>query len=146
MVPATITARQSPSHEHGGRSRSRSVTFVTRAPPPRCAAGEPSIVALAAHGQSARVDVSMMLPFAAGTFTHLALGDLVPEPRGHGSFAPVGHLGGLRLCRCHDVARPRWNGLFRHTGSGHTAQEISVRALVSSTARQTHPKGPEGTV
>lgn len=48
---------------------------------------------LIAHSASARVDVSFLLPFAAGNFLYIAASDLVPEVKhNHGLRHNAVHL------------------------------------------------------
>lgn len=73
---------------HGGWSPKRALAFNV------LSASTFLIGGLVAHSVSARVDLTLLLPFAAGGFVYVAASDLVPEVKHtHGVRANALHLG-----------------------------------------------------
>jgi zinc and cadmium transporter len=81
---------------HSGWSRARALLI-------NVVSGSTVLVgALVAYGLSEQIDVSVLLPFAAGSFIYIALADLVPElttvPAGHDkAIHTIGFATGLAL-------------------------------------------------
>lgn len=75
---------------HGGWSRGRALLFNV------LSASTFLVGGLIAYAAAARVDVTFLLPFAAGNFVYIAASDLIPEVKHHqGRRANVIHLAAL---------------------------------------------------